>query len=216
MSRGAFTEEPMNDFELDVLEVLTARGIKLVPQVGCSKFRIDFAACHPTSPGRYVLAIECDGATYHSSYTARDRDRLRQQQLESLGWTFHRIWSTDWYMRRHEEVERAFDAYQEAVEASDRPASTRDEPGKSARVEPPPIPSAPQPTVRNPARPPIPVRDSIGDYPEAELRALLRWVKSDGKLRSNDELEDEMFEALPFARRGSAIKKALQRAIARG
>jgi REase_MTES_1575 len=89
LSRGEITNEPMNDFEADVFDALSAHGIELVPQVGCSKFRIDLAASHPTQPGRFVLAIECDGATYHSSYTARDRDRLRQQQLENLGW----IWS---------------------------------------------------------------------------------------------------------------------------
>jgi very-short-patch-repair endonuclease len=88
---GELTTEPMNDFEMDVYDALTSKGINLVPQLGCSKFRIDLAACHPAAPGKYVLAIECDGATYHSSYTARDRDRLRQQQLEKLGWTFHRI-----------------------------------------------------------------------------------------------------------------------------
>ena len=83
----------MNDFEADVYDALCAKGIEIVPQVGCSKFRIDLAACHPTKPGKFVLAIECDGATHHSSYTARDRDRLRQQQLENLGWTFHRTGS---------------------------------------------------------------------------------------------------------------------------
>ena len=87
----------MNDFEADVFDSLSAKGIKMQAQVGCSKFRIDLAALHPDRPGSFVLAIECDGATYHSSYTARDRDRLRQQQLENLGWTFHRIWSTDWF-----------------------------------------------------------------------------------------------------------------------
>src|SRR6516164_916057 len=74
---------------------------------------------HPKNPGRYVLAIECDGATYHSSYTARDRDRLRQQQLESLGWRFHRIWSTDWFLRKQEEIRRAQSAFEEAVRFAD-------------------------------------------------------------------------------------------------
>src|SRR5271154_6841160 len=101
--------------------MLCAKGLEMVPQVGCSKFRIDLAALHPTHPGRFVLAIECDGATYHSSYTARDRDRLRQQQLQNLGWTFHRIWSTDWFMRKAEEVERAVQAFHKAVAASDSP-----------------------------------------------------------------------------------------------
>ena len=107
----------MNDFEADIYEALTARGLKLVPQVGCSSFRIDFGVCHPSEPGRFVLAIEADGATYHSSYTARDRDRLRQQMLENLGWRFHRIWSTDWFQRRHEEIERTMAAFDRALAA---------------------------------------------------------------------------------------------------
>ncbi len=51
-----------------------------------------------------MLAVECDGATYHSSKSARDRDRIRQSVLEGLGWRFHRIWSTDWYRNRHKET----------------------------------------------------------------------------------------------------------------
>lgn len=72
------TSEPMNEFEADIWTAFETRGLKLVPQVGCSQFRIDFGVCHPQQPGRFVMAIECDGATYHSSATARDRDRLRQ------------------------------------------------------------------------------------------------------------------------------------------
>ena len=67
-----------------------------------------------------VMAIECDGATYHSFPTARDRDRLRQQHLETLGWKFHRIWSTDWFTRRDEELARAISAYERAVAHADR------------------------------------------------------------------------------------------------
>jgi hypothetical protein len=81
-AHGEISNEPMNDFEADIYEALIARGLKLVPQVGCSSFRIDFGVCHPSEPGRFVLAIEADGATYHSSCTARDRDRLRQQMLK--------------------------------------------------------------------------------------------------------------------------------------
>lgn len=64
-----------------------------------------------------MLAIEADGATYHSSCTARDRDRLRQQMLENLGWRFHRIWSTDWFQRKHEEIERTMSAFDRALTA---------------------------------------------------------------------------------------------------
>jgi very-short-patch-repair endonuclease len=122
----------LNPFEQDVYNALTARGIPLVPQWGSSAYRIDFAAQHPQQPGRLVLAIECDGASYHSASTARDRDRLRQQQLEALGWRFHRIWSTDWFMRREQEIDRAVAAYRAAVERSDQALATR----KALEIEP--------------------------------------------------------------------------------
>ena len=90
-------EKPaLNPFEVDVRDTLAREGLKLIPQFGASGYWIDFAVMHPISPGRCVLALECDGATYHSSQSARDRDRLRQEQLERLGWHFHRIWSTEW------------------------------------------------------------------------------------------------------------------------
>ena len=216
LSHGELTNEPMNDFEADVYDALCAKGIEMVAQVGCSKFRIDLAASHPTQPGKFVLAIECDGATYHSSYTARDRDRLRQQQLENLGWTFHRIWSTDWFMRRDEEVERAVQAFQKAVVASDRPRLSRSPQPPVAPTDAGPNVQTAEPSGRTPVNAPIQVRTTITEYTSGELQALLRWVKSDGKLRTNDELADEMFAALPFSRRGSKIDAALKRTIARG
>jgi hypothetical protein len=174
---------------------------------------LNLAAAHPSKPGKFVLAIECDGATYHSSYTARDRDRLRQQQLQNLGWTFHRIWSTDWFMRKHEEVERAVQAFHTAVAASDAP-------GSNNVLHPQPDDSERQFVTREEAnlgrdsrRPPIPTRSSIGDYSSEELRRLAEWVQADGKLRTHDEIADEMFDALPFARRGSKIEAALRGAI---
>jgi very-short-patch-repair endonuclease len=205
-AQGEMTDEPMNDFEADVFDSLTSKGMKLVPQVGCSKYRIDLAAAHPENPGQFVLAIECDGATYHSSYTARDRDRLRQAQLENLGWTFHRIWSTDWFMRKDEEVLRAVKAFDRAVaNAACRNGISKAPPGEKL-ADPP-----------HPRRPPLPIpaRASISDYTSSELEMLLAWVKSDGKLRTNDELADEMFAALPFNRRGTRIEAALRRAISR-
>ena len=83
-------------FEEEVFKELQGRGLTLHTQVGCSGYRIDMAVVDPTAPGRYILGIECDGAMYHSSRTARDRDRLRQALLNGLGWELCRIWSTDW------------------------------------------------------------------------------------------------------------------------
>jgi len=71
----------LNPFEVDVRDTLVRQGLKLVAQYGTSGYWIDDVVAHPTQPGRYVLALECDGATYHSSESARDRDRLRQEQL---------------------------------------------------------------------------------------------------------------------------------------
>jgi very-short-patch-repair endonuclease len=116
---GAKTDVPLNAFEADVSDALQAIGIGTAPQWGASRYRIDLVARHPSRPGRVVLAIECDGATYHSAPTARDRDRLRQQHLEALGWRFHRIWSTDWFNRREQELARVRRAFDDSVAFAD-------------------------------------------------------------------------------------------------
>lgn len=97
------TESP---FEREVLQELTARGLNVVPQVGVCGYRIDLGVLDIESPGRFVCGIECDGVAYHSSQTARDRDRLRQQVLEGRGWDIHRVWSTDWFKDRNGQIER--------------------------------------------------------------------------------------------------------------
>ena len=83
-------------FEEAVFDALRRKGLTLATQVGCSGYRIDLAVRDPEDLDRFVLGIECDGRTYHSSKTARDRDRLRQNHLEHMGWTIHRIWSSEW------------------------------------------------------------------------------------------------------------------------
>lgn len=85
-------------FEEDVSRFLESKGYMVEKQVGVSSFRIDLAIRDPKRPKVFVLGIECDGATYHSGKTARDRDSLRQQVLERLGWKIYRVWSTDWFV----------------------------------------------------------------------------------------------------------------------
>ncbi|MGI4802816.1 MAG: AAA domain-containing protein, partial [Janthinobacterium lividum] len=89
--------EADSDFEVFVRDRLQRAGYEAVPQVGVAGFYIDLAVRHPDVPGTYLVGVECDGASYHSSRSARDRDILRQQVLEGLGWTIYRIWSTDWF-----------------------------------------------------------------------------------------------------------------------
>jgi very-short-patch-repair endonuclease len=98
--------EPESPFEMEVIRALRDKGWTVHPQVGCSGYRVDMAVVHPGEPGRYVLGIECDGASYHSLPTARDRDRLRQVVLEGLGWKLHRIWSTDWWTDSEREMQK--------------------------------------------------------------------------------------------------------------
>ena len=93
-------------FEEHVYEEITNLGYTVRSQVGSSGYKIDLAIVDPENPGEFLLAIECDGATYHSSKTARDRDRLRQQVLESLGWRIHRIWSRDWVSNQTYELKK--------------------------------------------------------------------------------------------------------------
>ncbi len=75
-----------------------SEGLERAPAVGVSGFRVDLGVVHPDAPGRYLAGVECDGATYHSSATARDRDRLREHVLTDLGWRIRRVWSTEWWM----------------------------------------------------------------------------------------------------------------------
>ncbi|MBX7133223.1 MAG: DUF3320 domain-containing protein [Fimbriimonadaceae bacterium] len=107
--------EADSDFEVQVVNALRARGYAVDPQVGSLGFFIDLAIRHPEKPGSYVLGVECDGASYHSARSARDRDKLRQHALEDRGWTIHRIWSTDWWRNPDAEIERCVAAIETAL-----------------------------------------------------------------------------------------------------
>lgn len=113
------TDQPFgstdSDFEDYVIDQLKAMGCEPVPQVGSAGYFIDIGVKHPNWPYGYILAVECDGASYHSCRSARDRDRLRQQVLQRLGWKFHRIWSTDWFNDPLREAERLRRAVEERL-----------------------------------------------------------------------------------------------------
>jgi very-short-patch-repair endonuclease len=132
MKAGVYgTGQPESEFEEAVRDALVARGYQVDCQVGISGYRIDLAVRDPDAPGRYVVGIECDGATYHSGRTARDRDRIRQMVLESLGWHIVRVWSTDWIR----DPARATDRLVEDIERVRR-GEGRAEPAETASVPP--------------------------------------------------------------------------------
>jgi very-short-patch-repair endonuclease len=122
---------------------LAALGITLVPQYGVGGYRVDFAAAHPDDPSQMILAVEADGAGYRDSGSVRDRDRLRKEHLERLGWRVHRLWSTSWFSEPEAELAKLHAAYTEAVRAN------------------PPSPPPPPPDELAPPADPVPDRTSV-------------------------------------------------------
>ncbi len=131
--------EPDSDFEISVMDMLKLRGYEVTPQLGVAGYRIDIAVKHPDAPGSYLAAIECDGASYHSALSVRDRDRIRQEILESLGWRgrIWRIWSTDWFRTPRQETEKLI-SFLEDLRENWKPEHTSGdawiEEGQGARV----------------------------------------------------------------------------------
>lgn len=133
---GAAVEGSMGSydspFEEAVANRLREKGWEVVPQIGVSRFRIDLGIVHPDHPGDYLVGVECDGATYHSSATARDRDKVRQSVLEGLGWELVRVWSTDWFIDPLGETEKLHKKLEEALEVNRKEYTER---AKSRELE---------------------------------------------------------------------------------
>ncbi len=111
----SLTNAPTNDFEDAIASALRNRGLVIDEQVGVSQYRIDLAVRDPRDPTWYVLGIECDGATYHSLKTARDRDIIRAGTLRNLGWRLHRIWSIEWFRNPQKAIEATILAVEKAI-----------------------------------------------------------------------------------------------------
>jgi very-short-patch-repair endonuclease len=136
-------------FETAVARALRDRKWEVRPQIGVSAFRIDLGIVHPDHPGRYLAGVECDGAMYHSSAVARERDKIRQQVLEGLGWTLFRVWSTDWWTnwqgalaKLHEALTAHLDAEREHVVQALEPQPTDVEALASTRSTTAPVSTA--------------------------------------------------------------------------
>ena len=100
-------------FQREVARRLESLGYQVHQEVASGGKFVDIGIVDPQHPGRYIIGIECDGASYHSSRSARDRDRLREEVLEGLGWTLHRVWSTDWFTNSERELGRTVEAIEE-------------------------------------------------------------------------------------------------------
>lgn len=154
---AVMTPAETNDFEDAVQEALKERGFVVDQQVGASKYRIDLAVRDPRDPRRYLLGVECDGATYHSSRTARDRDLVRQEVLRKMGWRLHRVWSTEWFHHRDKAIESLLKSVEQAEAHPHEPSVYAPPPGGREAPE-----ARNSNTSNASARPTTPQSDPIG------------------------------------------------------
>jgi len=110
--KNNFVESP---FEQEVYDYLLKYIDKdrIYLQYPFGGFRIDFVIT-PKKNGKPLIALECDGAAYHSSEEAYCYDMFRQKTLESYGFKFYRIWSTNWWTNPKGEIKKVLQ-YVESV-----------------------------------------------------------------------------------------------------
>ncbi|MBT2294127.1 DUF3320 domain-containing protein [Pseudomonas fluorescens] len=209
-------------FELEVIEALRDRNYEVEPQVGTAGYFIDIAVKDPEYPGRYVLAIECDGAAYHSSRSARDRDRLRQGVLEGLGWNFHRIWSTDWFRNPQQEITRVVTAIEAArtkiAEGRHVLSEVAPEPKHGIVRGAPPVdamPSSSRQYVKARLAPVASLNELHQEKPEHLMQMIRTVVEVEAPVHTT-EVTRRLMEAFGVTRAGSRIINAVEQAIRLG
>ena len=213
--------EPDSPFEVSVRDALIARGHAVKTQIGVAGYFIDLAVVHPKFPGRYLLGIECDGATYHSARSARDRDRLRQRVLENLGWEIHRIWSTDYFRHPSREIDRVLEAIERALVAS------------PIKLPEPEVsnPAIKMPTLAQPALLERHSQNEIAKYVmaqlniqlhglelhEVSLNTLAAWIEEVVNVESPIHFEEavrRVANSVGIQRLGSRIRETFERTVA--
>lgn len=216
--------EADSPFEEVVADALRQKGYEVVHQVGSAGFFIDLAVVDKARPGRYLLGIECDGATYHSARSARDRDRLRQQVLEGLGWRIHRIWSTDWYRNPNQELNHLL----KAVEAAKTEPTTFTkalpvpQPILPSQVEVAPVAKHEAVTMPEPAevqnyvlaKPVLRLRGrELHELRERELSEIIQQIVEVESPVHVDVVARRIVEAAGVKRIGNRIKVSIDQAI---
>ena len=216
-----------NEFEESVRAALLDRGLKVDMQVGASRYRIDLAVRDHRDERRYLLGIECDGVTYHSSRTARDRDLLRQLVLQRMGWRIHRVWSTEWFHDREQAIAGILRSIEQAQQT----------PVEHPVYAPPPDPHPPSPSqspqcgkanpetkITRQHKPGVPYslfhpsrqlsRDSLlnQSYSDVLSGTISRLVKVEGPIH-NDFLVERLKQLHDVARAGSNVQSNIKRAL---
>lgn len=207
-------------FEEAVQSALTQRGYKVDNQVGVAGFFIDLAVVDPDMAGRYLLGIECDGAAYHSAPSARDRDRLRQDILESHGWIIHRIWSTDWFQQMDREIARLMAAIDVAKTGKASLPRVREEAVPIRRLEAPAAQepaAAPQISVSYNQASFLPGNANLAPHEvplESMVWTVVKIVEHEGPVHQ-DEVVARVRDLWKLGRAGSRIQAAVTAALER-
>jgi very-short-patch-repair endonuclease len=214
-----------SEFERQVARAVRSLGYEVHPQVGVAGFFIDLAVVDPTTPGRYLIGIECDGVNYHSSRSARDRDRLREAVLRDRGWIIHRIWSTDWFQRPEEQLRKTA----AAIEAAKIEWASRVK-GDEKRSDGPPIISTEIPRHEGdddggPEEGSLPVEpytvasfrivtnQEIHELPPSELaKAVVKVIEVEGPIH-REEITRRVTQLWGLQRAGRRIQDAVARAL---
>ncbi len=200
-------------FQKAVADRLRSLGHDVREEVASGGKFIDLAVVDPERRGRYILGIECDGASYHSSRSARDRDRLREQHLKDLGWRLHRIWSTDWFKHPDRELKRAAEAIEQAKAAPPAaPVESRAKP-EIERVEGD-RPSEPAVQPYEVARPSVDIRQfELHEVPWYLLRPSIdEIVRVEGPVHVS-EARRRIADAVGVTKIGRRIEENLDHAI---
>jgi very-short-patch-repair endonuclease len=214
-------------FEEAVSRAIREAGYAVHAQVGVSSFRIDLGVINRARPGEYLLGVECDGATYHRARSARDRDRLRQEVLEGLGWRLFRIWSTDWFRNPAKETSRLLSAIR-AVEAQsatpcgqepeeeelpDTQAALAEVTNDSEISSEPPANGDQEGTEYQECALDVPVGRSLLDLTVAETgRLALAVVEAEGPIHL-EEVARRIREAFGLQKTGNRILKHVRDAL---
>jgi very-short-patch-repair endonuclease len=215
-SRGGEATELDTDAGLEtpvhaqIATALESAGLASQQMIGASSDRIDVAVLDPVGK-EPKIAIEMDGASYAGRPSVRDRDRLRPEQLERLGWRHVNTWTQDWYRDPAGAAGRLVDQVEEAIRSQDGATAAGDETADqqngagdldsniSDRGPRPSFPSG---------------RSAITDWPLPDLVRLGKWIESDGKLRTEDDLKTELMQELGITRRGSRVIRVLDEVVA--
>jgi len=230
---------PDSPFEEAVAERLRDEGYRVEHQVGVAGFYIDLAVVDPERPGHYILGIECDGATYHSAKMARVRDRTRQAVLENLGWSIHRIWSTDWFRNPDEQLGRAVTAVERARVRSkatsnedhttERGDEATSQESTNGREDPPEekslqereteIERAEEAEAETDTVPyetaslQVSVRDGLHEQPPSTLGRWIREVVAEESPVHEEVALRRVLEASSVSRMGSRIRESLENGV---